>query len=49
MKTESRELLIRTVGILEGLLLTTDDGVSNALEIAVNHIEEVLEEGSDDA
>lgn len=47
MKTESRELLIRTVGILEGLLLTTDGGASNALEIAVNNIEEVLKEERD--
>ena len=47
MKTESRELLLRTVGILEGLLLTTDGVVSNALEIAVNHIEAVLKEEND--
>ena len=44
MTTENRELLIRAVGILEGLLFTTSEGVSDALELVVNHIDKVLGE-----
>ena len=43
MTTENRELLQRAAGILEGLLLTAKDDVSNALEIVVCHIDKVLE------
>lgn len=48
MTIENRELLIRAVGILEGLLFTTSDGVSDALELVVTYIDKVLEEDKND-
>ena len=47
MTTENREALIRAVGILEGLMFATTDGVSDALELVVNNIDKVLEDDND--
>lgn len=44
MTTDNRELLIRAVGILEGLMIATTDGVSDALELVVAYIDKVLGE-----
>lgn len=48
MTTEIRELLIRAVGILEGLLFTAQDGASDSLEHVVKHIEKLLGEDNND-
>lgn len=47
MTTENRELLIRAVGILEGLMFATTDGIGDALELVATHIDKVLEEDKD--
>ncbi len=39
---EDRETLQRAVGILEGLMGVTKDGVSDMLEVAITMIDEVL-------
>jgi hypothetical protein len=39
---EDRETLQRAVGILEGLMATTKDGVSDMLELVIMMIDEVL-------
>lgn len=44
MTAENRELLIRAVGILVGLMFTTTDCVRDALELVINDINKVLEE-----
>ena len=48
MTIEIRELLIRTAGILEGLLFTAQDGAGDALELVVKHIEKLLWEDNND-
>lgn len=42
MTQNDRETMQRAIGILEGVLFTSTDGVSNALEVVVNMLDCVM-------
>lgn len=48
MKTEHREILIRTIGVIDGLFYQAPQEIQDALECIGNNLEYILKNESED-